>query len=143
MSREEGGAGLRFECTECGDCCRRRGSYAFVYINDAEVDALAEHLDLTRRSFMRRHTFLDELGWRQLRFDDAACRFLDAETNKCTVYEARPTQCRTFPFWRDFVEKSEWTPEVQQICEGIGEGDAWPADVVEATMAEKEAWDDE
>jgi hypothetical protein len=25
------------------------------------------------------------------------CRFLDSETRRCTIYEARPTACREFP----------------------------------------------
>lgn len=143
MVREKGGAGLRFECTECGDCCRRRGTYAFVYVNDEEADRLAGALDLSRRSFLRRHTFVDELGWRQIRFGSDHCPFLDSDTNRCTVYEARPTQCRTFPFWRDFVDRGKWTPEVRSLCEGIGEGKVWEAEHVESAMAEKESWDEE
>ena len=143
MTDEKKGAGLRFECTECGECCRRRGTYAFVYLNDEEVDVLAGALELSRRSFLRRHTFLDEFGWRQLRFDDDHCRFLDTATNRCTVYHARPTQCRTFPFWREFTRRGAWTPEVRRICEGIGEGKVWDSDTVESAMAEKEAWDEE
>jgi len=133
---------LKFECSECGDCCRRRGTYAFVYVNDEEVDALADELDLTRRSFMRRHTFVDELGWRQIRFGADHCPFLDPDSNRCSVYAARPTQCRTFPFWRDFVRKGKWTREVSQMCEGIGVGKEWGADAGEAAMAEKDAWDE-
>lgn len=142
MNRAKAGTGLKFECTECGDCCRRRGTYAFVYVNDREVDALADELDLSRRSFMRRHTFVDELGWRQLRFNADHCPFLDPVTNRCNVYAARPTQCRTFPFWRDFVRKGKWTREVREMCEGVGDGKEWDNDHIEAIMAEKDAWDE-
>jgi Fe-S-cluster containining protein len=143
MTRAKRGAGLKFECTECGDCCRRRETYAFVYVNDGEINDLAAALKLTRRSFMRRHTFVDELGWRQLRFNSDHCPFLDSDTNRCTVYEARPTQCRTFPFWRDFVTNDAWTPEVRSLCEGVGEGKRWSRSYAESVMADKEAWDEE
>jgi Fe-S-cluster containining protein len=32
-----------------------------------------------------------------------ACAFLDGA--RCTVYEARPTQCRTFPFWKENLRR--------------------------------------
>ena len=143
MTQAKGRAGLKFECTECGDCCRRRGTYAFVYVNDGEINDLAVALKVTRRSFMRRHTFVDELGWRQIRFNSDHCPFLDSDTNRCTVYEARPTQCRTFPFWREFVQNEEWTPAVRALCEGIGEGPVHEAEKVEALMREQEAVDED
>ena len=77
---------LRFECTACGACCTQRGGYAHVYVNDAEVGALAALLDMTPAKLRRRYTFVDELGWRQLRFRDGACTFLDPATKRCTVY---------------------------------------------------------
>jgi len=134
---------LRFECTSCGACCRRRGPYAFVYINDREIDTLAAYLRVTRRSFLRRHTFLDELGWRQLRFSDAHCPFLDDATGRCGVYAARPAQCRTFPFWREFVEEGGWSDEVRELCEGIGRGPVWDLEQAETAMCEMDAWEDE
>jgi Fe-S-cluster containining protein len=135
--------GLRFECTGCGACCRRRGAYAFVYLNDREVDALAAYLRISRRSFLRRHTFIDELDWRQLRFADDTCPFLDTASGRCTVYAARPAQCRTFPFWRNFIEADGWTDEVRDLCEGIGQGQVREREEIEAAFADMDAWEDE
>jgi hypothetical protein len=143
MTAEKGAAELRFKCTECGDCCRRNGAYAFVYLNDPEIDDLAAYFGLSRRSFMRRYTFVDEFGWRQLRFEDFHCPFLDGDSNRCTVYEARPIQCQTFPFWRQFVQDGKWTAEVRGMCEGIGEGEQWSVEYVTSKMAQMEAWEDE
>jgi Fe-S-cluster containining protein len=134
---------LRFECTGCGACCRRRGAYAFVYVNDREVDTLAAWLRITRRSFLRRHTFLDELGWRQLRFSNDSCPFLEEDSGRCGVYEARPAQCRTFPFWRNFVTPGGWTDEVRELCEGIDRGAYYEPEYVDAAIAEMDAWDEE
>jgi Fe-S-cluster containining protein len=113
---------LRFQCTECGECCRSRGEYVHVYMNREEERALADLLATSVRTFRRRYTFLDKEGWRQLNFAEGRCVFLDAETNRCTVYAARPTQCRTFPFWRELVREGEWTAEARRLCEGIGQG---------------------
>lgn len=134
-------AELRFECTGCGACCRRRGSYAFVYLNDGEVDLLAEFLQISRRSFLRRHTVVDEMGWRQLRFSNDSCPFLDEDSGRCGAYAARPAQCRTFPFWRDFVATDGWTGEVRELCEGIGRGPRWSLELVQAAIQEMEAWE--
>jgi Fe-S-cluster containining protein len=127
---------LRFECTECGDCCTNRGDYAYVYVNREEVRQLAAHLELTTQAFRRRYTFRDEDGWTQLQVRDRACVFLDAESRRCTVYAARPVQCRTFPFWPGFVRKGRWTGDVRRLCEGIGRGKRHSRAQAEARMAE-------
>ena len=85
-------AGLRFECTGCGQCCTNRGEYAYVYLNDEEAQELADLLGLTTASFKRRYTFIDEDGWRQLSFVSDRCIFLDPQSGACKVYAARPTQ---------------------------------------------------
>ena len=137
MSEE--GPGLRFECTQCGKCCTFRDEYAHVYLNRLEVKALAEHLELEVRAFRRRYTFTDEYGWTQLRTAGERCVFLDADTGRCLVYPARPTQCRTFPFWRDLVEDGEWTEEAVRICEGVGRGRLYGPEEVFARMLEQES----
>jgi Fe-S-cluster containining protein len=129
-------AGLRFECTQCGKCCMRRGKYAYVYVTDAEMVALAKLVGMTLARFRREHTFVDELGWTQLRFGDECCPFLDRERNSCTVYAARPVQCRTFPFWFEMVDDRGWTDEAKQLCEGVGTGPLQPRERVEAAMKE-------
>ena len=117
--REESG-GLRFECTQCGECCTNRGDYAHVYASDEEVRGLAKLLGLSVRDFRSEYTFEDEYGWTQLAFRGDQCVFL--EGNRCRVYSARPTQCWTFPFWRALVKNGEWTPEARELCEGVDRG---------------------
>lgn len=134
--------GLRFECTGCGGCCTARGEYAHVYLNPEEAADLARELALPVREFRRRFTFVDEYGYTQLRFDDSTCVFLDRKTQRCTVYGARPTQCRTFPFWRGLVENGRFTPEARELCEGIGRGPAHRLEDVEARMLEMELADE-
>jgi Fe-S-cluster containining protein len=132
------GAGLRFECTGCGDCCRVRGEYAHVYLNTEELRALADLLGISVRRFKRRYTFVDEDGWRQLAFEGKRCIFLEDETDRCTVYQARPTQCRTFPFWRELVDDGTWTRQARSICEGVGCGRLHSILEVESRMADME-----
>ena len=133
--------GLRFECTGCGLCCTQRGGYAHVYVSTAEVADLATLLEMTPGKFRRRHTFVDELGWRQLRFRDGACTFLDPATNRCTVYTARPVQCRTFPYWPEMIGPSGWRQGAKALCEGMGRGAVVPREDVAAAIREMEERD--
>lgn len=125
---------LRFECTGCGLCCTQRGSYAHVYVNATEVADLASSLGVTPAKLRRRYTFVDDLGWRQLRFRDGACTFLDPVTNRCRVYVARPVQCRTFPYWPELIGPRGWRREAKEMCEGMGQGPMVSREEVAAAM---------
>ena len=135
-------AGLRFECTKCGACCTSRGEYAHVYLNADEARALADELGLSLAEFRRRYTFRDELGWTQLRFEGASCVFLEPGTNRCTVYGARPTQFRTFPFWRELIVDGRWSADARALCEGVGRGRVVRREDAEARMVEMELADE-
>ena len=39
--------------------------------------------------------------------------------NGCIIYEARPLQCRTFPFWPFLVESKELWKNEKYRCGGI------------------------
>ena len=44
------------------------------------------------------------------------CCMFDIYDNRCTIYELRPSQCRTFPFWEQNRDKFI---ELMQYCPGI------------------------
>jgi Fe-S-cluster containining protein len=49
----------------------------------------------------------------------ASCIFLDTGTNQCRIYEARPTQCRTYPFWPSIVASvQDWNDECRRNSDG-------------------------
>jgi Fe-S-cluster containining protein len=118
MTRE----GLRFECTQCGECCVNREEYAHVYVDREELRQLAALLEMSLQEFRHRYAFVDEDGWTQLAVVEEHCVFLDLESGSCKVYAARPVQCRTFPFWKEFIRDGEWTPKARLLCEGVGRG---------------------
>lgn len=51
------------------------------------------------------------------------CIFL-RDGKYCTVYGARPKQCRTFPFWPENLESKEAWEKCKKRCEGIDHEDA-------------------
>ncbi len=125
--------GIRFECQETGRCCTSRGTYGFIYLTLADRKRLARHLSLTTTAFTRRYCATTD-GWVHLKNPDLDCAFLDGK--RCTVYEARPSQCRTFPFWPENMKARTWTREIVSFCPGIGKGRLYTADEIAKLMAE-------
>jgi len=84
-----------FECTGCGECCRWSGS---VLLTDRDIAAMAAHLGLTEQEFIDRHTRLapNRIQLALLDHADGSCAFLEGD--RCSIYNARPEQCRSFPF---------------------------------------------
>lgn len=110
--------GVRFECQGTGRCCVSRGDYGYVYLTLADRQRLARHLGLPTREFTRRYCGKTG-GHFHLKEVDGPCRFLDG--TRCSVYEGRPSQCRTWPFWPENMRPKAWT-EVAAFCPGIGKG---------------------
>ncbi len=120
--------GLRFECQETGRCCVSRGSYGMVYLTLEDRRRLAGHFRLPTAQFTRRYCTATD-GWIHLKDFHDACPFLDGK--RCSVYESRPTQCRTWPFWPENMSPKIWNEEVASYCPGIGKGRVWSGDEID------------
>lgn len=120
--------GLRFECTQCGNCCT--GAPGFVWVNREEVAALAKLLDMPVADFEAK--YVRKVGIRKslIEFANGDCVFFDGQARKCTVYGARPRQCRTWPFWESNVATDEAWKQTCQVCPGSGQGKLYPAEQV-------------
>jgi Fe-S-cluster containining protein len=120
--------GLRFQCTQCGDCCT--GAPGFVWVNQEEVESLAQKLGVTVDEFER--TYVRRVGVRRslVEFANGDCVFFDGKTRKCKVYDARPRQCRTWPFWESNVKDRESWKQTCQVCPGSGKGPIVPAEEI-------------
>ena len=112
--------GLRFTCTQCGDCCT--GAPGFVWVNKEEIEALAKLVDLDVDEFEKQ--YVRKVGIRKsLReFPNGDCVFFDSEKRGCTVYEARPRQCKTWPFWDSNLRTPEAWQSTCEHCPGSGKG---------------------
>lgn len=125
--------GLRFECTGCGDCCT--GAPGFVWVNRAEIEALAERLGLAPVEFEER--FVRKVGVRRslVEHSNGDCVFFDGATRRCTVYEQRPRQCRTWPFWESNVATPEDWADTCRACPGSGRGQLFTVEQIAASVA--------
>lgn len=130
--------GLRFECSRCGNCCKSHGEYAYVYLAEADVRAIAAHLGLEREAFLARHCTRED-GYVLIRMDQPACPFLTPE-NACSIYPVRPKQCATWPFWQENLERIRWDGPVRSTCPGIGCGPLHSREEVERQACETEEW---
>lgn len=123
--------GLRFKCTGCGKCCT--GAPGYVFLSPRDIDALASHLEMSISDFMKKYTYqVDEKVSLIDRPKSDHCIFL--KNNQCSVYEARPSQCRTFPWWVYFLkDKASWQ-KAKRHCEGIDHPDAQVVPAVEIAV---------
>lgn len=124
--------GLRFTCTGCGDCCT--GDPGAVWVNDEEIATLAEHLELSPKDFERRYVRRLARGRSLFERFNGDCVFFDPESRGCQVYEARPVQCRTWPFWDENLESEDAWCEAEGSCPGAGEGELVSLDRIRAQL---------
>lgn len=106
-------------CNSCaGNCCI--GESGYIWINIIEIEALSKHLGLTLDEFREKYLF--KVGYKysikevELPNNSFACCFFDLEKRKCSIYDYRPMQCRTFPFWEYFKNNEK---EVYKECPAI------------------------
>lgn len=126
---------LRFECQETGRCCISRGDYGFLFLTPEDRDRLAKHFGISRSEFDRRHCTKDESG-RWMLTPVGTCKF--TKGTKCGVYEARPTQCRTWPFWPEHMNPKKWD-KVAEFCPGMNRGREWSDDEIVSVVEEQHA----
>ncbi|MGI9015171.1 MAG: YkgJ family cysteine cluster protein [Phycisphaerales bacterium] len=130
-------AGLRFECTQCGNCCT--GPPGYVSFTDEEAAAMAQALDVSLQDFLDKYTH-EANGNRSLNERKTAAGFdcvllsRDEVTGRgsCSVYHARPMQCRTWPFWRENLRSpSAWKAAKRAVpCPGMDRGPLVPVESI-------------
>ena len=114
---------LSYDCLKCpAYCC----TYENIGVDKRDVKRLARHFDVDVETAQRRFTKMRG-GDRVLRHQKdplfgTACIFLNTDTRRCTIYDARPHVCHTYPeeprcgyydflTWeRDFQDDQEYVP---------------------------------
>jgi Fe-S-cluster containining protein len=121
--------GLRFKCTTCGNCCT--GPAGYVWITPEEVDRLATHLaepvEQVRRRYVRKVGRRLSLKERRNADGEYDCIFLKplpgdrpgARKRGCSIYDARPNQCRTWPFWHGTLQSRDAWTHSKRTCPGL------------------------
>ncbi|USN98715.1 MAG: YkgJ family cysteine cluster protein [Phycisphaeraceae bacterium] len=134
-----GERGLRFTCTMCGHCCT--GPTGYVLFNDEEGDAMARALGILRPEFDERFTHDTPAGRSLIErrtgfgYD---CVFLDREKVPgkavCGLYEHRPAQCRTWPFWTENLRSPRHWKAAARTCPGMDTGTLHSPETIRLTV---------
>ena len=116
--------GLKFACTGCGDCCT--GETGYVWVNKAEVAALAGAIGIEVSEFERR--YVRKVGTRKslIEWGNGDCIFFHGESRTCQVYDVRPRQCRTWPFWPSNLASPATWKDTAERCPGCNRGQLVP-----------------
>lgn len=131
--------GIEFSCQMCGSCCRGFDE-GEIYLYQDDILRLTQSLNITKKSELEKFAkqylkvINDSFFWKEpgaargktFRFkslgfkfsgDDEHCRFL--KDNSCSVHEARPFQCRCFPFWNMLVSSRKNFINYSKKCLGL------------------------
>ena len=91
-----------YDCKKCpGYCC----TYPLIALDKRDVERLARHFGIAFEQAKRKFT-VERWGHKYSMRRKAdkifgmACRFFDTKKRRCTVYEARPSTCRDYPYAR-------------------------------------------
>lgn len=135
--------GLKFTCTQCGNCCT--GGPGYVWISEAEVERLAEFLKMTPRQVYAKYCRKIGSRWslRERRTSERLydCIFLIEQSGPssaarelkkgeaiplrrrgCSIYSVRPLQCRTWPFWDSNLSSKQMWDHAARRCPGMDRG---------------------
>lgn len=114
--------GFCFSCQRCLHCCS--GEPGFVFLSKDDVMRACSFLNIGTDEFLGIYCRKIDYGTYYLvslkERDDYSCIFLDEMG--CTIYPARPLQCKTYPFWRGLADDPDAMEDEKRNCPGIGKG---------------------
>jgi len=104
-----------FSCMRCGNCCRV--GHGRVWLDAGDLQAMADLTGMSAAAFRRDKVVSVGRRLSLRERPDGACILLDGQA-ECTVYEARPAQCRSFPQWPQ-LQSPEGLRAAAAYCPGI------------------------
>jgi Fe-S-cluster containining protein len=110
----------------------REGS---VFLEPADIESLARKLEISEHRFVRKFTTREEGSEIELaKSPEGDCVFL--VDRRCTVHDAKPLQCRAYPFlplegFTPVESPYTWRYE-KKFCPGIGKGPLYPKKTIVA-----------
>ena len=130
--------GLNFSCQRCSFCCGHSPGY--VYLSRPDLDRLCKGTGLSVKDFVQK--YCREVQYYEgktvislLEKPNYDCIFWE---NGCSLYEHRPSQCRTYPFWAWIIKDKATWDEIARECPGMraANGRHWTYEEIEAARKE-------
>lgn len=107
-----------FKCQRCSNCCRKDPGVVMMTKHDVKIASNALSMTIPQ--------FLDQCCRAVYRFDGAYVALKEKANfdcifwnEGCMIYENRPIQCRTFPYWPSVVESEESWQKEKKRCPGL------------------------
>jgi Fe-S-cluster containining protein len=139
MGKEFYSKGLQFECTQCGHCCRHEPGY--VFLSEKDVINLLSYLSISQDEFIKKYCRIVDVGFFRrvslIEKPNNDCIFWQNGLG-CSVYEARPLQCRSYPFWSAIVDSEESWQEESQSCPGMNHGKLYKEEEIQDWLKGRE-----
>jgi uncharacterized protein len=97
------------DCTTCGNCCRE----ILPLLDQEDIESFAQGLEISIKDLTDQYVVKDEEGFT---FCQTPCPFLHEK--RCTKYEARPKDCRSYPHLHkeDVMSRLMGVVENYRIC---------------------------
>ena len=135
--------GLKFSCARCSYCCRHESGYVFLSVKDSLL--LCSALNIDYQNFVSRYCrWIDSAyGKKKLSLKEKAnydCIFWESDGKEgCSVYNARPLQCRSFPFWSSILASPLAWKNASNDCPGMNKGEVHSEKVINKWLSESES----
>ncbi|MBL0708873.1 MAG: YkgJ family cysteine cluster protein [Sulfurimonas sp.] len=105
-------------CASCeGRCCT--GESGYIYVSKDEIQNISKLLSLDEETFVKEYLFKKSYKYsiKEIKYNASYdCIFYQRDTKVCSIYDVRPSQCRTFPFWDYYKTRVD---ELQEECQGV------------------------
>ena len=105
-------------CEACeGKCCT--GESGSIFASKLEFENIAQHLNVSMETLKEKYLIKvkNRYSLSEIRYNESYdCIFYDRKVQGCGIYDVRPRQCRTFPFWDYFKSNAQ---ELKDECPGV------------------------
>lgn len=134
---------MHFECVGCGGCCSGP-SEGYIWVARPEVELIAKRLNLTPSELCRK--YMRHVGPRMSIIEESVskdCIFLrnSGAGKQCCIYDVRPAQCRTWPFWAENLASPDDWNRVALRCPGINRGRLYTYEEIERIRKNRRWWE--
>ena len=104
-----------FACQQSGNCCKASG---YVYVTNDNINHMAKTLNISVDLFLKQFVINID-GWKVIASPTFRTNCFLSSDQTCTVYDDRPTACKTYPNWPTIWESDETVIQESNQCPGL------------------------
>ncbi|BDA41529.1 hypothetical protein COCOBI_02-3100 [Coccomyxa sp. Obi] len=107
-----------------------------IWVDKTDVERLAKKIHVQREIFLSRYvkSYSRKPGYWLLRNTNGTQDCIFLRGTECIVNDAKPLQCRTYPYWPELMDPEAWKAERSDMCEGIDHEEAPEIDIEKAAL---------